>query len=57
MKNIDKPTLFRLVDKIEIDKDKNIFLSFNFSQLNIINENINDFIQLEELLKKQKNVG
>lgn len=56
MKNIDKPTLFRLVDKIEIDKDKNIFLSFNFSQLNIINENIDDFIQLEELLKNQKNV-
>lgn len=56
MKNIDKPTLFRLVDKIEIDKDKNIFLSFNFSQLNIINENIDDFIQLEELLENQKNV-
>ena len=57
MKNIDKPTLFRLVNKIEIDKDKNVFLSFNFSQLNIINENINDFIQLEELLKNQENVG
>lgn len=57
MKNIDKPTLFRLVNKIEIDKDKNVFLSFNFSQLNIINENIDDFIQLEELLKNHKNVG
>ena len=31
MNEIDKSYLFRLIDRIEIDKDKNIFVSFNFS--------------------------
>ena len=30
MKEIDKSCLFRLIDKIEIDKNKNVFISFNF---------------------------
>jgi len=30
MKKIDKSCLFRLIDKIEIDKNKNVFISFNF---------------------------
>jgi len=48
MKEVDKSCLFRLIDKIEIDKDKNVFISFNFSPLNTINENIDEFIKIEE---------
>lgn len=51
MKEVNKESLFRLIDKIEIDKDKNVFISFNFAPLNIINENIDEFIEIEELLK------
>ena len=49
MKEIDKSYLFRLVDKIEIDKDKNVYIYFNFSKLNSINENLEEFINVEEL--------
>ncbi len=54
MKEIDKSCLFRIIDKIEIDKDKNVFISFNFAPLNTINENINEFIKIEEILDGQK---
>lgn len=54
MKEIDKFCLFRLIDKIEIDKDKNVFISFNFAPLNTINENIDEFIKIEEILDEQK---
>lgn len=61
MENIDKKILYRLIDKIEIDKDKNIFISFNFSGLNIINESIEDFTEIEKVLENNimtiKNVG
>lgn len=50
MKEIDKSSLFRVIDKIEIDKDKNVFISFNFAPLNTINENIDEFIEIEEFL-------
>lgn len=50
MKEIDKSSLFRLIDKIEIDKDKNIFISFNFAPLNTINENIDEFIEIEQIM-------
>lgn len=50
MKEIDKATLFRLVDKIEIDKDKNIFITFNFAPLNSICENIDEFIEIDKVL-------
>lgn len=52
MKEVDKTCLFRLIDKIEIDKDKNVFISFNFAPLNTINENIDEFIDVEEILEK-----
>lgn len=55
MKEIDKSYLFRLIDKIEIDKDKNVFISFNFAPLNTINENIDEFIEIEKILNN-KNV-
>lgn len=54
MKEVDKSCLFRLIDKIEIDKDKNVFISFNFAPLNTINENIDEFIEIEKLLKIEK---
>ncbi len=54
MKEVDKSCLFRLIDKIEIDKDKNVFISFNFAPLNTINENIDEFIEIDEILKSDK---
>ena len=35
MKNISKSMLFRLIDKIEIDEKKNVYVYFAFSKLNI----------------------
>lgn len=54
MKEVDKSCLFRLIDKIEIDKDKNVFISFNFAPLNTVNENIDEFIEIEEILDGKK---
>lgn len=53
MKEVDKSCLFRLIDKIEIDKDKNVFISFNFAPLNTINENIDEFIEVEKILNDE----
>ena len=50
----DKMFLFRLINRIEIDKDKNIYIYFNFSKLNSINENLNELIKIEEILKEKK---
>lgn len=36
--NIDKNFLYKILDKIEIDKDKNVYLYFKFSKLNIIGQ-------------------
>ncbi len=49
---IDKMYLYRLINKIEIDKDKNVYIYFNFSKLNSINENLEEFIKIEELLNE-----
>ena len=54
MKEISKSCLFRLIDKIEIDKDKNVFITFNFAPLNTINENIDEFIEIDEFLNYDK---
>ena len=35
---IDKMFLYRLISKIEVDKDKNIYIYFNFSKLSSVNE-------------------
>ena len=51
LEKIDKIYLYRLINKIEIDKDKNIYIYFNFSKLNSINENLDEFIKIEELLR------
>lgn len=51
---IDKIYLYRLINKIEIDKDKNVYIYFKFSKLNSINENLDEFIKIEELIDEQK---
>lgn len=50
---LDKMYLYRLINKIEIDKDKNVYIYFNFSKLNSINENLDEFIKIEELINEQ----
>ena len=52
---IDKIFLYRLINKIEIDKDKNVYIYFNFSKLNSITENLDKFIKIEEILKEKYN--
>ena len=52
LEQIDKIYLYRLINKIEIDKDKNVYIYFNFSKLNSINENLEEFIKIEELLNE-----
>ena len=51
LEKIDKIYLYRLINKIEIDKDKNVYIYFNFSRLNSINENLDEFVKSEELLR------
>jgi len=38
LNNPSKKTIYRLIDNIEIDENKNIYIHFAFRQLNIINE-------------------
>lgn len=52
LEQIDKMYLYRLINKIEIDKDKNVYIYFNFSKLNSINENLEEFIKIEELINE-----
>lgn len=47
---LEKLYLYRLINKIEIDKDKNIYIYFNFSKLNVINENLEELIKIEEMI-------
>ena len=54
LEKIDKIYLYRLINKIEIDKDKNIYIYFNFSKLNSINENLDEFIKIEELINEEQ---
>ena len=53
LEQIDKMYLYRLINKIEIDKDKNVYIYFNFSKLNSINENLEEFIKIEELISEK----
>ncbi len=54
---IEKIYLYRLINKIEIDKDKNIYIYFNFSRLNSIAENLEERVQIEELINGKIKVG
>ena len=54
MKQIDKVLIYRLINYIEIDTNKNIYIHFNFNHLNIISDSvsINDGkIEYEQILK------
>ena len=54
MKEVNKVLLYRLINHIEIDKDKNIYIHFNFNHLNIISDNIsinNEKVEYKEILK------
>ena len=54
MKVVDKVLLYRLINYIVIDTDKNIYIHFNFNHLNIISDSlsINDGkVEYEEILK------
>lgn len=53
LEKVDKIYLYRLINKIEIDKDQNIYIYFNFSKLNSINENLKEFIKIEELIDEK----
>ena len=54
LEKIDKIYLYRLINKIEIDKNKNIYIYFNFSKLNSINENLDKFIKIEEIINEKE---
>lgn len=51
LEKIDKMYLYRLINKIEIDKNKNVYIHFNFAKLNSINENLDEFISIKEMVK------
>ena len=54
LEKIDKMYLYRLINKIEINKDKNIYIYFNFAKLNSIIENLDEFIKIEEIIELDK---
>ena len=43
--------LYRLINKIEIDKEKKIYIFFNFSKLDGTEERMEEFIKIEEVMK------
>lgn len=47
--HIDKMYLYRLINKIEIDREKNVYIYFNFSKFNSINENLSNCYEQSEL--------
>lgn len=54
MKEIDKVMLYRLINYIEIDTNKNIYIHFNFNHLNILSDSLvinNGNIEYEEIMK------
>ena len=53
LEKIEKIHLYRLIDKIEIDKDKNIYIHFNFSKLEMISQNMDEFIEIEKILNEK----
>ncbi len=42
LEQIDKLYLYRLINKIEIDKDKNVYIYFNFLEPDLIAENLSN---------------
>lgn len=54
LEQIDKIYLYRLINKIEIDKDKNVYIYFNFSKLNSIHERLGEFFKIKELIELEQ---
>lgn len=57
LEKVDKIYLYRLINKIEINKDKNIYIYFNFAKLNSIIENLDEFIKIEEIIELDKDTN
>lgn len=53
LRKIEKIYLYRLIEKIEIDKEKNIYIHFNFSKLEVISQNMDEFIEIEKIINKK----
>ncbi len=53
LEQMDKIYLYRLINKIEIDKDKNVYIYYNFSKLNFMAENLDEFVKIEELINEE----
>jgi len=51
LNEINKTIIYRFIQKIEIDTNKNVYIYFNFNSLNIISENIDEMIEFEKILK------
>ena len=54
MKEIDKMLLYKLINRIEIDTEKNIYIYFNFNHLNIISDNLeikDGMVEYEKIMK------
>ena len=47
-----KSSIYQLIDRIEIDENKNIYIHFAFSKLNCMNEYINEKAENKQLLKQ-----
>ena len=45
--NPSKKILFELIDRIELDEFKNIYIYFNFSELNIVKEQLSNMNFIE----------
>ncbi len=54
LKQIDKIYLYRLINRIEIDKDKNVYIYFNFSKIDSIINAINVNFSVYNMEKSEK---
>ena len=55
MKKVDKMLLYRILNYIEIDTNKNIYIHFNMNQLNIIGDSMevtDKWIEYKQILKR-----
>ena len=53
LNNLSKKTIYRLIDYIEIDENKKIYIHFAFSKLSCISDWIDETIELKELLNQE----
>lgn len=52
LNNTSKKSLYMLIDNIEIDENKNVFINFAFSSLNETVKYINEDVDVKDLLKQ-----